>query len=91
MLASPSGLGPGLALLSGVPAAGRGWRSYVGGHQVFQLCLGLAASGPSAGHERRGGPAADQQRLCAAGERLQQGRVRGVQRGGLPADTASTW
>lgn len=79
MLAPASGLGPGLALLCGVPAAGGVWRGHVGGHQVVQLCHSLAAPGRSAGDERRGGPAADQQRVCAASAGLQQGRLRGVQ------------
>lgn len=91
VLAPPSGLGPGLALLCRIPAASGGSSSDVGRHQIPQRCDIVAASGRSERDQRCGWSAADGQCVCAQGERLQQGRVWRVQWRSLPPHSTSTW
>lgn len=93
MLAAAPGVGARLALLRGVPPARRGTR---GGVQRWdergsgQRPVGLAAAGRGQRQQRRDRQAGDGQRVRAAGEGLQQGGLRRVQRGGVPAHPTGT-
>lgn len=93
LLAAPTRLGTSLALLRGVPAQGRGPRRciqrWVQG-RLGSSQVGLAETGRSERNQRRDRQAGDGQCVRAAGQGLQQGRLRGVQRGGVSAHSPCT-